>query len=308
MGGSPPALGAVAILRRKMPPKKARASDQELAQDGRGVGPQILEMRHQHGAKIEHFFPAHHLRADVQFAHHGLPSDIVLIVKPGLSKNRAGEGDERSQRDRRMIHEAASDHVVLVAESAGLQSVLKQQNAGVFQAAGSEHKGLGPDLELPSIRRASLRRGDGPRQGIHLQLEQHGAQNNGYPLITDEFSAIMLQKNPRGAKLGDDRLDFFRLPGLAVFRPGFPSLSSIVEFSDAADLLGVLVERLDLPAAERPAAFRYPVAALEVDFIQRQVANVPGGFTAHLVIPEIGGAAKLPTASLPQGLLAIAVS
>jgi hypothetical protein len=85
---------------------------------------------------------------------------------------------------------------VLVAESAGLQSVLKQQNAGVFQGTGSEHKGTGPDLELPSIRRASLRRGDGPRQGIHLQLEQYGAQNNGYTLITDEFSAIMLQKNP----------------------------------------------------------------------------------------------------------------
>src|SRR5271165_1217909 len=280
-----------------MPPQKARTSDQELAQDGRAVGPQILEMRHQHGAKIEHFLPAHHLRADVQFAHYGLSSDVVLIVKLSLPKNRAGGGDERSQRDRRVIHVAASDHVVLVAESAGLQSVLKQQNAGVLKA-GSEDKGLGPDLELPSIRRASLRRGNGPRQGIHLQLEQHGAQNNRYPLITDEFSAIMLQKNPRGAKLGDDRLDFFRLPGLAVFRPGFPSPSSIVELPDAADLPGALVERLDVPAAERPAAFRHPVPALEVNFIQRHVANVPGGFTAHLVIPEIGGAAKLSTASL----------
>ena len=69
----------------------------------------------------------------------------------------AAARDERSQRDCRVIHEAASDHVVLVAKSAVLQSVLKQQNAGVFQATGSEHKGLGSDLKLPSIRCTSLR-------------------------------------------------------------------------------------------------------------------------------------------------------
>jgi hypothetical protein len=137
-----------------------------------------------------------------------------------------------------VIHEAASDHVVLVAKSAVLQSVLKQQNAGVFQATGSEHKGLGSDLKLPSIRCTSLHRGDGLRQGIHLQLEQCGAQNTGYPLITDEFSAIILQKNLRGAKLRNDRLDFFRLPGLVIFPPGFPSPGSIIEFPDVADLLG----------------------------------------------------------------------
>ena len=84
-------------------------------QDGRAVASKILEMRHQHGAKIEHFLPAHHFWADVQFEHDGLPSDVVLIIKPGLSKNRAGGGDEHSQPDLRVIHETASDHVVLVA-------------------------------------------------------------------------------------------------------------------------------------------------------------------------------------------------
>jgi hypothetical protein len=33
-----------------------------------------------------------------------------------------------------------------------------------------------------------------------------------------------------------------------------------------------------------------------------------GRLTAHLVIPEIGGAPKLPAPSLPQDLLAIAIS
>jgi hypothetical protein len=90
--------------------------------------------------------------------------------------------------------------------------------------------------------------------------------------------------------LRNDRLDFFRLPGLVIFPPGFPSPGSIIEFPDAADLLGALVKMLDLPTTERPAAFRHPVALLEVNFIQRHVANIPGGFTPHLVIPEIGGA------------------
>ncbi len=133
----------------------------------------------------------------MQYAHYRLPSHVVLIVKPSLSKKRAGEGGERSQRDRRVIHEAASDHIVLVAQSAGLQIVLKQQNAGVFQASSSEHKGPSPNPEFPSIRRSSLSRRDGARQWIHLQLKQHGVQYNRYPLITNEFSAIMLQKNPR---------------------------------------------------------------------------------------------------------------
>jgi hypothetical protein len=43
--------------------------------------------------------------------------------------------------------------------------------------------------------------------------------------------------------------------------------------------LGALLERLDLSAAEWPAAFRHPVAPLEVDFIQRHVANVPSRYT-----------------------------
>ncbi len=51
------------IFREKTPAEKARASDQELTQDSRAVGPQILEMRHKHGAKIEHFLPAHLIRA-----------------------------------------------------------------------------------------------------------------------------------------------------------------------------------------------------------------------------------------------------
>src|ERR1700736_1871874 len=118
-----------------MPPEKARSSEEQLVQDGRTVASQILEMRHQHRAKIKHFLPTHHFRPDVQFEHYSLRSDVVLIIKPSLSKNRAGGGDERSQLDLRVIHEAASDHVMLVAKSAGLQSVLKQQNAGVFQAA-----------------------------------------------------------------------------------------------------------------------------------------------------------------------------
>ena len=69
--------------------EKARASGQELAQDGRAIGSQIFEMRHKHGAKIEHFLPAQNIRADVQFAHYRLASHIVLIVKPSLSEKRA---------------------------------------------------------------------------------------------------------------------------------------------------------------------------------------------------------------------------
>jgi hypothetical protein len=185
------------MFREKTPAEKARPSNQELMQDSRAVGLQILEMRHEHGAKIEHFLPAQLIRADVQYTHYRLPSHVVLIVKPSLSKKRAGEGAEYSQCDRRVIHEAASDHIVLVAQSAGLQIVLKQQNPSVFQASSSEHKGPSPNPEFPSIRRTNLSRRDGTRQGIHLQLKQHGVQHDLYPLITNEFSAIMLQKNPR---------------------------------------------------------------------------------------------------------------
>jgi hypothetical protein len=78
-------------LRGKPPAEKPWASDQELAQDGQAVGSQILEMRHKHRAKIEHFLPADHIRADVQFPHYCLPSYIVLIVKLNLFKKRAGE-------------------------------------------------------------------------------------------------------------------------------------------------------------------------------------------------------------------------
>ena len=48
-------------------------------------------------------------------AHHGLPFDIVLIVKSSSSKKSAGGRDECFQRDRRMIHEAASDQGELSA-------------------------------------------------------------------------------------------------------------------------------------------------------------------------------------------------
>jgi hypothetical protein len=156
------------MFREKTPAEKARASDQELTQDSRAVGPQILEMRHKHGAQIEHFLTAYLILADVQYAHYRLPCHVVLIVKRSLSKKRAGEGSERSQRNRRMIHEAASDHIVLVAQSAGLQIFLKQQNAGVFQTSSSEHKGPSPNPEFPSIRHTSLSRRDGARQWIHL--------------------------------------------------------------------------------------------------------------------------------------------
>src|SRR6516162_1221626 len=99
----------------------------------------------QHRAKIEHFLPAQDIRADAQYAHYCLPCDIMLIVKAGLLKNRAGGRQESSQRNRRMVHETATDNVVLVAEAARLQSILKQQNPSVFQTAGSQHKGLCPD-------------------------------------------------------------------------------------------------------------------------------------------------------------------
>src|SRR5262245_36069349 len=113
-------------------------------------------MRCQHRAKIEDFLLAQNIRADAQYAHYRLPCNIVLIVKAGLLKNRVGERQKSSQRNRRMVHEKATDNVMLVAEPARLQGLLKQQNPGVFQTARSQHKGLRPDVELPSIQRASV--------------------------------------------------------------------------------------------------------------------------------------------------------
>jgi hypothetical protein len=88
-----------------------------------------------------------------------------------------------------------------------------------------------------------------------------------------------------------------------LFDPG-----RLIEDPDSAGLLGAVVVRLQFPAIEGPAAFRYPVAAFKINFIQRHVANVAGRLTTYLVIPEVGGATKLPAPSLPQNLLVIAVS
>ncbi len=89
------------------------------------------------------------------------------------------------------------------------------------------------------------------------------------------------------------------LPELALFSFRFAKSNGEIQFPDAADLLSKLIERLDSPATERPTAFRHPVAPLEVDFIQRHIADVCGGFTTNLVIPKIGGATKLPTGVPP---------
>src|ERR1700731_4283307 len=105
-------------------------------------------MRHQDGAKIEHLLLAHDFWANVQFVHHGLISNLVLVVKPSLPENSVRGGDQRSEFNLRVVHEAASDHVMLVANSSGLHGVLKQQDAGVFQAAGSEHKNSGPNPQI----------------------------------------------------------------------------------------------------------------------------------------------------------------
>jgi hypothetical protein len=63
-------------------------------------------MSYRYSTKIGHFLPAHHFRAVAQYVHHGLPSDLVLTVKPRLGQTppEAG-GNERSQRDRRVIHD-----------------------------------------------------------------------------------------------------------------------------------------------------------------------------------------------------------
>ena len=44
-----------------------------------------------------------------------------------------------------------------------------------------------------AVRCVDESRGDGARQGIHLKLEECGVQYNGYSLITNELSAIMLR-------------------------------------------------------------------------------------------------------------------
>ena len=81
----------------------------------------------------------------------------------------------------------------------------------------------------------------------------------------------------------------------------------VIYFYPRDNTSGCTQEGLDFSAVKWPAAFRYPIAALKVNFIQRHVPNVSVGSSTHLVVPNIGRTAKLPAASLPENLFAIAV-
>src|ERR1700730_8629938 len=173
-----------------------------------------------------------------------------------------------------MIHVISSYHVMLIAWTSAARRCVQEHNPRILQASGRQNKTRRLHPETNSIRSRHLRGRDDIRMGIiSVQAHQRRMRKDVNIRGFIQLSQMVLQKNIWRAELRHHRFKVVRLPSLTRGTFTTPSLRRMSKRPDATDFMSALIKRDQVAPGKWPAAPWYPVALLEVNFIERHITD-----------------------------------
>ena len=117
---------------------------------------------------------------------------LDILPKKGQWKARRGDNPHPAGPGNRVVHEIAPYQPVLVAESAAVEPVREQKEAGVFDAAGRHHEHSGGYEEIIALQGSDAQAGRGTRRFVGFDFKDIGVQIGIHVGRIPDFFAVHL--------------------------------------------------------------------------------------------------------------------
>jgi hypothetical protein len=211
---------------------------------------------------------AQHGRERRTHAHEALLECIPHLVRP--------RDVHPADAPRRVLHEPPAHLIPRVADAVRLDVVGGEQQPWVLDRAAREH--------VMACLHGAWRAGERPDRDMahgirvrgRLQMNRVGVQHDGYARGIEEVAArrrreafVPLVEAPE-ARRELERIE--RIRGKSECRP---DVVLVVEIAKVELRMRGAIVRIEIRAADRPAASRDPFAAFEVDRIEQSAASAP---------------------------------